>query len=100
MSIWISKSLDLIVTLKWAKINGATSYDVYVSTSKTKGYKKVKTVGKSKSSVTIKKFKGKKIKKSKKYYVYVAAAKKVGKKRYDSGRLYYWNSKDTKYGYF
>ena len=88
------------LTIKWAKISGATSYDIYVSTKKTTGYKKVKTVGKSKSSTTIKKFKGKKIKKSKKYYVYVAAAKKVGKKRYDSGRLYYWNSKDKSSGYF
>ena len=88
------------LTVKWDKINGATSYDVYVSTKKTTGYKKVATVGKSKSSATIKKFKGKKFKSSKKYYVYVAAAKKVGKKRYDSGRLYYWNSKSSGYGYF
>lgn len=88
------------LTVKWDKINGATSYDVYVSTKKTTGYKKVATVGKSKSSATIKKFKGKKFKSSKTYYVYVAAAKKVGKKRYDSGRLYYWNSKSSGYGYF
>ena len=88
------------LTVKWQKITGATGYDIYVSTKKTKGYKKVKSVGKNASSVTIKKFKGKKFKSSKRYYVYVAATKKANGKKYDSGRLYYWNSKDTSSGYF
>jgi len=86
--------------IKWQKITGATGYDIYVSTKPTTGYKKVKSVGKSKSSVTIKKFKGKKIKSSKKYYVYVASKKKVGKTTSTSGRLYYWNSKNKKSDYF
>lgn len=88
------------LTVKWQKISGATGYDIYVSTKKTKGYKKVKSVGKNASSVTIKKFKGKKFKSSKRYYVYVAATKKANGTKYDSGRLYYWNSKDSGSGYF
>ncbi|MBE5882141.1 MAG: hypothetical protein E7289_07555 [Lachnospiraceae bacterium] len=88
------------LTIKWDKISGATGYEVFVSTKKTTGYKKVKTVSKSKSSVTIKKFKSSKIKKSKKYYVFVKAIKKVGSRKYTSGKLYYWNSKNSSYGYF
>ncbi len=88
------------LAIKWDKITGATGYDVYVSTNPKKGYKKVKTVGKNTSSVTVKKVKGKKVKKSKTYYVYVESVKKVGKKKNTSGRLYYWNSKNTGSGYF
>ena len=87
------------LTVKWAKVNGATGYDVYVSTKPDKGYKKVKTVGKDTKSVTIKKFNGNKIKNNKKYYVYVVTRKKVGDTVHKSGRLYYWNTKDTNYGY-
>lgn len=88
--------------VKWKKVSGATSYSIYVSTKPTKGYKKVKTVSKKKSSVTIKKFKGKKFKKSKKYYVYVVTNKMVNGKTSTSGRLYYWNTKDSpsQFGYF
>ncbi|MCD8021079.1 MAG: fibronectin type III domain-containing protein [Clostridiales bacterium] len=88
------------LTIKWGKVSGATSYNIYVSTKKTSGYKKVKTVSKSKNSVTIKKFNKKKIKKNKTYYVYVQTVKKTSSGTYTSGRLYYWNSKDTSYGYF
>ena len=88
------------LTIKWQKITGATGYDVHVSTKPKSGYKKVKSVGKSKSSVTVKKFKGKKIKANKKYYVYVVSKKKVGKTTSTSGRLYYWNSKNSSSGYF
>lgn len=92
------------LTVKWKKVSGATGYDIYVSTKPKTGYKKVKSVGKSKSSATITKFKGKKISAKKTYYVYVATKKKVGKTTYTSGKLYYWNCKGTKFdgrfGYF
>lgn len=90
------------LTVKWGKVNGATGYDVYVSTKETSGYKKVKSVGKNTRSVTIKKFKGKKISSKKTYYVYVVTKKKVGSTTYKSGKLYYWNTKQStdKFGYF
>ena len=74
----------------WAPVNGATGYDIYVSKSPKKGYKKVKTVkGGKKSSATISKFKKKKFK-GKKYYVYVVTRKKVAGRTYTSGSEYYW----------
>lgn len=90
------------LTVKWKKVSGATGYTVYVSTKPKKGYKKVKTVGKNTSSVTISKLKGKKFSPKKKYYVYVATNKKVGKRRYDSGKLYYWDTKSptSRFNYF
>lgn len=90
------------LNVKWKKVSGATGYTVYVSTKPKSGYKKVKTVGKNTSSVTISKLKGKKFSSKKKYYVYVATNKKVGKRKYDSGRLYYWDTKSpaSKFNYF
>ena len=81
------------ITVKWAKVEGATAYDIYVSTKPKTGYKKVKTVKKNTTSCTIKKIGKKKISAKKKYYVYIATVKKVGSRRYDSGRLYFWNTK-------
>lgn len=90
------------MTVKWKKVSGATGYTVYVSTKPKSGYKKVKSVGKNTSSVTVTKLKGKKISSKKKYYVYVATTKKVGKKKYNSGKLYYWNTKSpaSRFEYF
>lgn len=68
--------------ISWKKQKGAQKYTVYVSTSEKSGFKKVKTT--KKSSLTLKKFKGKKFKKRKHYYAYVVASKKVGKKTYKS----------------
>lgn len=85
--------------IKWKKITGATGYNIYISTKKNSGYKKVKSVSKNTTSVTLKKFKNKSFKASKTYYIYVVTKKKVGKKTYNSGALYYWNSKNTSYGY-
>lgn len=78
------------LTVKWGKVSGATGYDVYVSTKADSGYKKVKTVGKNTSSVTITRLAGKSISSKKQYYVYVISKKKVGKTTYTSGKLYYW----------
>lgn len=76
------------MTVKWGKISGVDSYEVYVSTKETKGYKKVAKLKASKGSVTIKKFKKKAFNKSKTYFVYIMAKKKVGGKTYTSGRHY------------
>lgn len=88
------------LTIKWAKVSGATGYDIYVSTKPKSGYKRVKSVGKSTFSVSIKKFSGKKISAKKKYYVYIAAKKKVGKTTHTSGKLYYYDSKNMRMNWF
>lgn len=90
------------ITVKWGKVEGATGYDIYVSTKPKTGYKKVKTVKANKSSYTITKIGKKKLSAKKKYYVYIATVKKVGGRRYDSGKLYYWNTKSgaNSFNYF
>lgn len=88
------------LVVKWGKVAGATGYDIYVSTKPAKGYKKVKTVGKSTSSATISSLKGKKFSSKTTYYVYVVTKKKVGKTTNTSGKLYYWNTKNGSFGYF
>lgn len=87
------------LNIKWGKVSGATSYEVYVSTKPQSGYKKVATVSKSKNSYTVKKLKGKKISSKKTYYVYVKTVCKKGKTKNTSGALYYWNTKNTSDGY-
>lgn len=69
------------VTLKWKKVSGATGYEVYMSTSKSKGYKKIATNTKnSKVSYTKTNLKSKK-----KYYFKIRTYKTVaGKKIYSS----------------
>lgn len=89
--------------LEWKKIKDATSYDIYVSTSKTKGYWKVKHVNcpkkkgkiKNKNKATVKLYKGKKFKSGKKYYVTVVANRKIKKQKrtYTSGKFYAYNTK-------
>lgn len=74
--------------ITWGKISGVTGYDVYVSTKEKKGYKKVKSLKKSKNSLTISKVKGKKFNAKKKYFVYIVAKKKVNGITYTSGRHY------------
>ncbi len=64
--------------VNWNETSKVTGYEVYVSTKKDKGYKKVAVINKStKSSATIKKYKGKKFNSKKTYYVYVLPKKKV-----------------------
>ena len=90
------------ITVKWGKVEGATGYDIYVSTKPKTGYKKVKTVKANKTSYTITKIGKKKLSAKKKYYVYIATVKKVGGRRYDSGKLYYWDTKSgaNSFNYF
>ena len=71
------KSYSKGMQISYEKITGASRYDVYVSTSKKSGYKKVAST--TKTTYTLTKFKGKKLKKGTTYYVYVLPAKKVGK---------------------
>lgn len=59
------------LSVSWKKVPKATKYEIYVSYNLKSGYKKVATVSKSKTSYTLKKFKGTKISTSKTYYVYV-----------------------------
>ncbi len=88
------------LNISWKKVDGATGYAVYASTKPKTGYKLVKKVGKNKSSVTTQKVAKKKVNKKKTYYVYVVTLKKVNGKTNDSGRLYYWNTKNSSFGYF
>lgn len=85
--------------LKWKKVSGATGYRIFVSTKQNTGFKKVKTLSAGKSSVTIKKFKGKKFSAKKRYYVYVQTLKKVKGKVNTSGALYVWNTKNNSFSY-
>lgn len=87
------------LNVKWGKIAGATKYEVYVSTKPKSGYKKVATVSKNKNSCTVKKLKGKKFSSKKTYYVYVKTVCNKGKSKNNSGALYYWNTKNTSWGY-
>lgn len=82
--------------ISWGKIDGMTGYDVYVSTKEKSGYKKVKSLSKSKSSLTVSKLKGKKFSKKKKYYIYIVGKKKVGKITYTSGKHYTYEAKQGK----
>lgn len=68
-------------TVKWKKISGCAGYTVYVSTKRDSGFKKVKTLSKKKTSITISKCGKKKLKKNKVYYYRVKYLVKVGKKK-------------------
>lgn len=81
--------------VKWKKTSGATGYVVYASTNAYKGYKKVKTVGKNTTSVSVSKLSGKKFSSKKTYYVYVVTKSKNN----NSGVVYYWNTKNTFQGW-
>ncbi|MCH5252072.1 MAG: fibronectin type III domain-containing protein [Lachnospiraceae bacterium] len=73
------------IKVKWKKITGAAGYTIYISNKSDSGFKKVKTLGKKKTSITIKKCGKKKLKKRKTYYVRVKYLTKVGKKKVASG---------------
>ena len=68
------------VKITYKKVSGVSGYQIYMSTKKKSGYKKIVTLSSKKSSYT----KGK-LKKGKKYYFKVRTMKKVsGKYRYSS----------------
>ena len=69
-----AKKKKIIITSK--KVPGANGYVIYRSTKKKKGFKKIKTVKKSKLKYT-----DKKIKKGKKYYYKIKAYRTINKKK-------------------
>lgn len=87
------------LNLKWGKVSGATGYNIYVSTKKNSGYKKVATASKNKTSYSVKKLKGKKFSAKKIYYVYIETVCNTKTSKNTSGAIYYWNSKNGNYGY-
>lgn len=68
------------IKASWKKVTGASRYTVYVSTSDSSGWKKVKTVSSKTKSIKITKYGKKKLKKNTRYYVKVVPQVKVGKK--------------------
>lgn len=77
----------------WKKVSGATSYDIYVSNKPKSSYKKVASVGGSKTKFNLAKFKTKAINKNKNYYVRVVAKRKIGGKTISSEKFYYRGNK-------
>lgn len=76
----LKKSGKKAVKITYKKVSGVSGYQIYMSTKKKAGFKKIATLSSKKSSYT----KGK-LKKGKKYYFKVRTMKKVsGKYRYSS----------------
>lgn len=60
------------VRIKTPKVKGVKKFTLYMSTNRTKGYKKIKTV-KSGKTITVSSFKKKSFKKYKDYYYYISS---------------------------
>ena len=74
-----------LLSVRWKKVKGATSYTVYVSASMPKKLSKMKKVKTTKSlNVSLSSFQGERIRYEKIYYVAVVANRKAGKKTYHS----------------
>ncbi|MCI5493916.1 MAG: fibronectin type III domain-containing protein [Lachnospiraceae bacterium] len=69
------------IKVSWSKVNGATGYEIYVSTKPDSGFKKIATTKGSATSYTIKKFHKKALKQGS-YYVKVVPVCKQGGKTY------------------
>lgn len=67
--------------LSWEKVEGATGYEIYMSTKKSSGYSKIKTISKGKTVSYTKKG----LKKNKKYYFKIRTYKKVSGVKIYSG---------------
>lgn len=67
--------------LTWRKVNGATGYEIYMSTKKSSGYSLIKTIKKGKTVTYTKKG----LTKNKKYYFKIRTYKSVGKTKIYSG---------------
>lgn len=80
------------VYFKFPKVSGVKGYKLYISTSKTSGYKKVATVKPGKK-VVIKKFKGKQFQYYKNYYFYVTPILSSGVKCDSLIGRYFWITK-------
>jgi uncharacterized protein YjdB len=74
-------ALSKSAKINWEQVDGATGYEVYMSTSKSSGYSLVKTISKGKTTS----YKKNSLIKKKKYYFKIKAYKKVaGVKIYSS----------------
>lgn len=69
----LKKSGSKSIKVTWSKVSGVSGYQIYMSTKKNSGYKKIKTLSYKKSSYT----KGS-LKKRKRYYFKVRSYKKAG----------------------
>ena len=70
------------ISISWKKTKNATGYEVYTSTKKSSGFKKVKTISKASTvKCTVKKASGKKMSANKTYYVKVRAFHKSGSEK-------------------
>ena len=69
------------ITVNWAKVSGASGYEIYRSTKKTGSYRMVKKISKG-STVS---WKNKGLKKGKKYYYKVRAYRTIAGKNFYSG---------------
>lgn len=75
----LKKSGKSSVKIYWTKVSGTTRYQVYMSTKKKSGYKRIKTASAKSSSYT-----KSKLKRKKRYYFKVRSYKRVGGKNYYS----------------
>ena len=87
------------LSVKWEKVNEAQGYEIYVSTKKNNGYKRVKKItSKTTTKATCAKFNGKKFSKNKEYYVYVCGYRtnaSGGINRSSSNYVVYYRKGDT-----
>ncbi|MDE7425000.1 MAG: fibronectin type III domain-containing protein [Lachnospiraceae bacterium] len=98
VAVKTNKKSKKCLKISWYKQKGATGYDVYVSQKKdAKNYKKVKSVGKNKTSISITKFNKKNIKGT--YYVYVVSKVKTSSGTSKSGISYIWQTGQNIKGY-
>lgn len=84
----MQRTSDGNIKVTWNKISSATGYDIYVKKGGSKKKIKVASLGKNKTSYTIKKVNGAAISKNSKYDICVVTKKKVGKKTYVSDKNY------------
>lgn len=73
--------------IRWKKVSGATGYQIYRSTKKNSGYRKIRTVSGSASSEYI----NSKLRNGRKYYYKIRAYKKI------DGKIYYGKFSGIKY---
>ncbi len=98
VAVKTNKKSKKYLTISWYKQKGATGYDVYVAKKNNpKNYKKVKSVGKNKTSISITKFNKKNIKGT--YYVYVVSKVKTSSGTSKSGVTYIWQTGQSTEGY-
>lgn len=84
------------MTIKWNKVKGCDEYEIYSSTKEKEGYKKLKKVKSSQTSLEIGKNNDKAVSSKNTYYFYIVGIKNVKGKKYTSGKHY---TQEVKKGY-